>query len=101
MLLSMNLKFELECPEHSCDNTLVTDTCCRNKNTYFIVGPESRIVGYLAVVVAANRRISAWSTNLGASDLVDDTLTLEQIYVEPEYRRQDLACQALELLLQG
>lgn len=103
LLLSMNSRFEVECPTRCGNGALVTEACCREKSAYFILGPSSTTVGYVAAVVEANRKLpgrreSGMTREMGVSGSVPSLL---QIYVEPEYRRQGLARAALTLLLRG
>eukprot|EP00747_Dinoflagellata_sp_TGD_P190888 gnl/TRDRNA2_/TRDRNA2_53467_c0_seq1.p1 gnl/TRDRNA2_/TRDRNA2_53467_c0~~gnl/TRDRNA2_/TRDRNA2_53467_c0_seq1.p1 ORF type:complete len:335 (-),score=66.74 gnl/TRDRNA2_/TRDRNA2_53467_c0_seq1:102-962(-) len=59
LLLSMINRFEAELPDRGDDaNSLVTETCCREKSAYFILDPAtSTTVGYVAAIVAANRKV--------------------------------------------
>lgn len=105
LLLSMCERFGAESSDHSA-HTLVGEACCREKSAYFILGPESTTVGYVAAELAANRRVRMGQSSVmsdagdtpgpGAGDNVP---TILQVYVEPEYRRQGFATEALGLLL--
>lgn len=103
LLLSMNERFEAECPEHGGDGTLVSDACCREKTAFFILGPGSTTIGYVAAEVAANRRVRrAAESTLDATEEMDpddNVPTILQVYVEPEFRRRGYASEALGLLL--
>mmetsp|Transcript_64460 Transcript_64460/g.153862 ORF Transcript_64460/g.153862 Transcript_64460/m.153862 type:complete len:285 (-) Transcript_64460:188-1042(-) len=103
LLLSMNCRFEEECVSRSSHTPLVTQACCREKSAYFILGPNSETVGYVAAVVSANRRVpgrrrSGITTEM---QVPGSTPELCQIFVEPEFRRKGLAKQALSMLLRG
>jgi len=69
----------------------VNEACCREKSAYFILGPDTTTVGYVAAEVAANRRVT--------SKVEDASPTVLQIYVEPEFRRRGYASEALSMLL--
>lgn len=111
LLLSMNGRFEAECPNRGGTSALVTEACCREKSAYFILGPGGTAVGYVAAIVAANRRVvraagagekthkpDADATELQVPDSVP---TILQLYVEHEFRCRGLATAALALLLRG
>jgi GNAT superfamily N-acetyltransferase len=83
----------------------------REKSAFFILGPEKRAVGYVAAVVAANRKVirqvaeEATGQTVGQKPTddseVDESPHILQVYVEPEFRRRGLAVTALALLLRG
>eukprot|EP00435_Cladocopium_sp_Y103_P047218 s1502_g13.t2 len=54
LLLNLTDRFEEECHRENAD--LVNEVCCREKSAFFILGPGSTAVGYVAAEVAANRR---------------------------------------------
>ena len=89
LLLNLTDRFEEECQRENAD--LVNEACCREKTAFFILGPGSTAVGYVAAEVAANRKLR--------DDSDDKTPLVTQIYVEPEFRKQGYASQALALLL--
>lgn len=93
LLLNLTDRFEEECHRENAD--LVNEACCREKSAFFILGPGSTAVGYVAAEVAANRKVRG----LQESDHDDRTPFVTQIYVEPEFRKQGYASQALFLLL--
>ena len=93
LLLNLTDRFEEECHRENAD--LVNEACCREKSAFFILGPGSTAVGYVAAEVAANRKVRG----LQESDHDDRTPFVTQIYVEPEFRKQGYASQALCLLL--
>jgi len=108
LLLAMHRRFQVECAERSEQGLfgggfdgLVHDACCRETSAFFIIGPEATVVGYVAAVLEANRRVrggcgrssSTQSTEAGAPVLL-------QIWVETEFRRRGFAAGALQLLLQ-
>jgi len=103
LLLSMNSSFEEECPSRSGATSLVTDACCREKSAYFILGPNSETVGYVAAVVAANRRVPGRRESLVTRDMQvpNTTPCLHQVFVMPEFRCRGLATAALAMLLRG
>jgi len=112
LLLNMVGAFEAECPTRvGSGGSLVTDACVREKSAFFILGPEKRAVGYVAAVVAANRKVLRQVAEDVASNTqcqkftgeseVDESPHVLQIYVEPEFRRRGLAVAALSLLLRG
>lgn len=93
LLLNLTDRFEEECERENARDA-VNEACCREKSAFFILGPGSTAVGYVAAEVAANRRVQ------GVQDSDDDkTPFVTQIYVEPEFRKQGYASQALSLLL--
>lgn len=93
LLLNLTDRFEEECERENARDA-VNEACCREKSAFFILGPGSTAVGYVAAEVAANRRVQ------GVQDSDDDkTPFVTQIYVEPEFRQQGYASQALSLLL--
>jgi len=90
----------------------------REKSAFFILGPEKRAVGYVAAIVAANRKVirqvaeeagsppqsnpqSPQRQKLAGESEVDESPHVLQVYVEPEFRRRGLAVAALALLLRG
>jgi GNAT superfamily N-acetyltransferase len=89
----------------------VTDACVREKSAFFILGPERRTVGYVAAIVAANRKVIRQVAEEEAGNIagqkssdeseVDESPHVLQVYVEPEFRRRGLATTALALLLRG
>ena len=93
LLLNLTDRFEEECHRENAD--LVNEACCREKSAFFILGPGSTAVGYVAAEVAANRKVRG----LQEFDQDDRTPYVTQIYVEPEFRKQGYASQALSLLL--
>ena len=98
LLLNLTDRFETECNRENAE--LVNEACCREKSAFFILGPGSTTVGYVAAEVAANRRIRRGQDSAildGGED--DKTPFVTQVYVEPEFRRQGYASQALFLLL--
>jgi len=107
LLLSMTERFDEECAERLTNGeSLVSEACCREKSAYFILGPGSTTIGYVAAEVAANRRVRrvADSVDEGSqtsnpTDLDDATPSILQIYVEPEFRRRGFPTEALALLL--
>lgn len=112
LLLNMVAAFEAECPTRSgSGGSLVTDACVREKSAFFILGPERRTVGYVAAVVAANRKVIRQVAEEEAGHIVgqkptddsevDESPHVLQVYVEPEFRRRGLAVTALALLLRG
>lgn len=115
LLLNMVASFEAECPNRIMSaGSLVTDACVREKSAFFILGPEKRAVGYVAAVVAANRKVIRQVAEEAASPLKQNVQTQKvadgegneaphvlQVYVEPEFRRRGLAVAALALLLRG
>ena len=92
-MLNLTDRFEEECHRENAD--LVNEACCREKSAFFILGPGSTAVGYVAAEVAANRKVRG----LQEFDEDDRTPYVTQIYVEPEFRKQGYASQALSLLL--
>jgi len=112
LLLNMVSNFEAECPSRIASGTLVSDACCREKSAFFILGPGRRTVGYVAAVVAANKKVIRQAEDSSISNVASQTKPSKaerkaaeaphilQIYVEPEFRRQGLGTAALELLLQ-
>ena len=89
LLLSFTERFEAEAKRENAN--LVQEACGREKSAFFILGPGSTAVGYVAAEVQANRR---------AHGVEEDKRPLvTQIYVEPEFRNQGYASQALYLLL--
>jgi ribosomal protein S18 acetylase RimI-like enzyme len=103
LLLLMSDRFETECAEREGATALVTEACCREKTAYFILGAGSTTVGYVAAEVKANRRAKRANESM-FSDIMedeaeDDTATLLQVYVEPEFRNRGYAFEALKLLL--
>merc|ERR1739848_809035 len=63
-------------------------------------------MGYVAAIVAANRKVIRQVAEEGASPQkpegeVDESPHVLQVYVEPEFRRRGLAVTALALLLRG
>lgn len=111
LLLNMVAAFEAECPNRAgSGGSLVTDACVREKSAFFILGPEKRAVGYVAAVVAANRKVLRQVAEEEAGhggqkptdeSEVDESPHVLQVYVEPEFRRRGLAVTALALLLRG
>lgn len=112
LLLNMVAAFDAECPTRAgSGGSLVTDACVREKSAFFILGPERRAVGYVAAVVAANRKVIRQVAEEDASHIggqkptdeseVDESPHVIQVYVEPEFRRKGLAVTALALLLRG
>jgi len=117
LLLNMVASFEAECPNRVGAGSLVTEACVREKSAFFILGPERRAVGYVAAIVAANRKVlrqvaeeaspvkpttqSPQSQRTSGESAVAEAPHILQIYVEPEYRRRGLAVAALALLLRG
>jgi len=114
LLLNMVASFEAECPNRvGSGSSLVTEACVREKSAFFILGPEKRAVGYVAAIVAANRKVIRQVAEEAASspqpkprssqrDCEDDEPPhILQVYVEPEFRRRCLAVTALALLLRG
>lgn len=112
LLLNMVAAFEAECPTRAgSGGSLVTDACVREKSAFFILGPERRAVGYVAAVVAANRKVIRQVAEEDASHIggqkptdesqVDESPQVLQVYVEPEFRKKGLARTALSLLLRG
>lgn len=115
LLLNMVSGFEAECPSRTGSRALVSDACCREKSAFFILNPERRAVGYVAAVVAANRRVVRQIAEETAPSIaqspgprtvrrdaeVEEPPHVLQMYVEPEYRRKGLASAALALLLRG
>lgn len=107
LLLNMVAAFEAECPNRvASGGALVTDACVREKSAFFILNAERRVVGYVAAVVAANRKVMrqvAEEEGQTPSDEgeVDETPHVLQVYVEPGSRRKGLAVTALALLLRG
>lgn len=106
LLLNLSDRFEAECSARTSGFSLVSEACCREKTAYFILGPGSTTVGYVAAEVAANRRVrkavaeGMLDTTSEEQSLKDDSVpTVLQIYVEPEFRRQGFAFEALSLLL--
>ena len=96
----------------------MTDACVREKSAFFILGPERRAVGYVAAVVAANRKVIRQVAEEAASPQklpaqspprqkttsdsdVDEAPHILQVFVEPEFRRKGLAVASLALLLKG
>jgi len=100
LLLGMSRRFLAECPARA-DSPLVGEACCREKSAYFILDPEATVVGYVAAVVAANRKVAAQKTFAVWQDTKDVAPTVLQIWVEPEFRRRGVALAALGLLLRG
>jgi len=107
LLLNMVAAFEAECPNRAnSGGSLVTDACVREKSAFFILGPEKRVVGYVAAVVGANRKVIrqvAEEDGQKPADgsEVDETPHVLQVSVDPEFRRKGLAVTALALLLRG
>lgn len=107
LLQNMVESFEAECPNRGGSGSLVTEACCREKSAFFILGPERRAVGYVAAIVAANRKVLRQVAEEAASPVKPSTHAVAeaphilQIYVEPEFRRRGLAVAALALLLRG
>jgi GNAT superfamily N-acetyltransferase len=119
LLLNMVASFEQDCPNRiGSGGSLVTDACVREKSAFFVLGPEKRTVGYVAAVVAANRKVIRQVAEEAASPLkfnaqspqsqkmigdgeVDEFPHILQVYVEPEFRRRGYAVAALALLLRG
>ncbi|CAE8634687.1 unnamed protein product [Polarella glacialis] len=109
LLLNMSDRFEADCADRVSEGAgaLVSDACCREKTAYFIIGPGSTTIGYVAAEVAANRRVQAQKSSmlsdagsvLGSEDTADNTPTVLQVYVEPEFRGRGYAREALSLLL--
>lgn len=83
------------------------------KSAFFILGPEKRTVGYVAAIVAANRKVIRQVAEESGSPMrpkpqspqqeseMDESPHILQVYVEPEFRRRGLAVTALALLLRG
>lgn len=90
LLLNLTERFEEEAKRENAG--LVEQACCREKSAFFILGPGSTTVGYVAAEVAANRRAHHPQDT-------DQRPLVTQIYVEPEFRNQGYASQALCLLL--
>lgn len=108
LLLSMVDRFEAECSERSRGGALVSEACCREKTAYFVLGPGSTTVGYVAAEIAANRRVLRINESVGsdASEArpagSEDTVpTILQIYIEPDFRRKGYGSEALMKLLRG
>lgn len=111
LLLNMVSAFEAECPTRvGTGGALVTEACVREKSAFFILGPERRAVGYVAAIVAANRKVirqvaeeDAGRTGPKPADEgeVDESPHILQVYVEPEFRKKGWAHTALGLLLRG
>eukprot|EP00931_Biecheleriopsis_adriatica_P120778 TRINITY_DN95877_c0_g1_i1.p1 TRINITY_DN95877_c0_g1~~TRINITY_DN95877_c0_g1_i1.p1 ORF type:complete len:347 (+),score=59.08 TRINITY_DN95877_c0_g1_i1:109-1041(+) len=104
LLLNMTDHFEEECPERQSDAAaLVSEACCREKTAYFILGPGSTTVGYVAAEVAANRRVrrnqSSIMSDAGDVDEDDKVPLVQQVFVEQEFRNKGYAREALNLLL--
>lgn len=110
LLLNMTDSFELECPDRQNEGaSVVSEACCREKTAYFILGPGSTTIGYVAAEVAANRRVrkaqdsfalsDASTSYLDAEDEEDKVPLVLQVYVEPEYRNKGYAGEAFSLLL--
>jgi len=109
LLLNMTDRFEAECPSRQVEGAaLVNEACCREKTAYFILGPGSTTVGYVAAEVAANRRVRRVQESISimsdagsvfADDEDDKVPKVVQIYVEPEFRNKGYASEALGLLL--
>lgn len=102
LLLAMNKRFQAECPVRG-DGMLVGEACCREKTAYFILGPGTTTVGYVAAVVAANHRVIRAHNGSPPClpEAPSDTPLLLQVWVEPEFRRRGFATAALALLLRG
>lgn len=111
LLLNMVASFEAECPNRAgSGGSLVTDACVREKSAFFILGPQKQTVGYVAAIVAANRKVirqvaeeagSPLKPSATGDDDMDETPHILQVYVEPEFRRRGLAVASLALLLRG
>eukprot|EP00930_Biecheleria_cincta_P031663 TRINITY_DN21974_c0_g1_i1.p1 TRINITY_DN21974_c0_g1~~TRINITY_DN21974_c0_g1_i1.p1 ORF type:complete len:286 (+),score=41.78 TRINITY_DN21974_c0_g1_i1:60-917(+) len=110
LLLNMTDSFEAACPERQSEGaSVVSEACCREKTAYFILGPGSTTIGYVAAEVAANRRVKkaqesfvlsdAGTSFLDAEDEEDKVPLVLQVYVEPEFRNKGYACKAFSLLL--
>lgn len=109
LLLNMTDNFETECPEHQNEGAgVVSEACCREKSAYFILGPGSTTIGYVAAEVAANRRVrraqdsfvSDASTSVLEEEGEEDKVPLVlQVYIEPEFRKKGYASEAFSLLL--
>ncbi|CAJ1354473.1 unnamed protein product [Effrenium voratum] len=97
LLLNLTDRFEAECAREG--EGLVHEVCCREKSAYFILGPGSTTVGYVAAEVAANRKVARRVQDPSGHDDDDKVPVVTQIYVEPEFRNQTYATQALQLLL--
>lgn len=97
LLLNLTDRFEEECHRENAD--LVNEACCREKSAFFILGPGSTAVGYVAAEVVANRKVRRQQDPDGSDGQDDRTPFVTQIYVEPEFRKQGYASQALSLLL--
>jgi hypothetical protein len=100
LLLGMSRRFQAECPARA-DAPLVGEACCREKSAYFILDQEATVVGYVAAIVAANRKVTAQKIFGVRQDTKDLAPTVLQIWVEPGFRRRGVALAALGLLLRG
>lgn len=103
LLLNMTERFQAEAVGRG-SSDLVSEACCREKTAYFVLGPGSTTVGYVAAEVAANRRVrrnqeSILSDSGLAKDEDDNIPTVQQVYVEPEFRGKGYAQEAFALLL--
>lgn len=103
LLLAMIEHFEAECLDRVGQSELISEACCREKSAYFILGPGSTAVGYVGAELESNRRVRRTVESMSdAGDLAagdDKVPTILQLFVEPEFRGQGYASEALGLLL--